>query len=94
MTDSPNTSPSREVAELVALADTLGLSEIDLDETVHDLCSQTASQAVNDGAGYEDAHDSASVEASAINNGGLEAQIAFLVSSSGAEWARAHLHSL
>lgn len=92
MTDSSAAPP--ELADLLQLADTLGLSEIDLDETVHDLCSQAASAAVNEGADYEQTHDDASADASAINNGGLEDQVAFLIASGGAEWARSRLHEL
>lgn len=91
MTD---TSTPTGLPELLALADALGLTDVDLDESVHQLRSEAASQAVNDGADYDETHDSASLDASAINNGGIESQIGFLLSSCGAEWVRAHLHQL
>lgn len=83
------------VEELVRHALELGLEALDVDETIHDLCSESASRAVNDGAAeIEDAHEEAGARAAAINNGDLSAQVGFMVEVAGAEWARQRLAEL
>ncbi len=85
---------------LVALAERLGLQPEHLDDLVHDLADEQATASVNAGEGVatgdflEDAdavHDLLSQDASAINNGGLRSQIAFMVDQAGPEWAHAQL---
>ncbi|MFI6112910.1 hypothetical protein [Kitasatospora sp. NPDC051164] len=85
------------VAELVRLAHELGLTETDVDELVYEMVHCGASSAYNNGAhpgpggldAFDAVHDDADERASAINNRGLEAQIAALVGAFGeqqVEW--------
>ncbi|MET9779004.1 hypothetical protein ABZ023_32940 [Streptomyces sp. NPDC006367] len=76
---------------LLALAHSRGIDPADLDEAVHDAASQYASAAYNstdedamDDEGDE-LHDEAGRKAAAINNGGLDRQVAYLIVQSGPE---------
>jgi hypothetical protein len=64
---------------------TKGINCEDLDDIVHDAASIIASRACNESTGLSDsaAHDSASVLASNANNGGLDAQLDFLMDTCG-----------
>jgi len=86
--------PDQEVqgaAELVRLARELGLTETDVDELVYEMVHRGASSAYNNGArpelgdfdAFDAVHDGADEQASAINNRGLEAQVAALVGAFG-----------
>lgn len=86
--------PDQEVqgaAELVRLAGELGLTETDVDELVYEMVHRGASSAYNNGAhpelgdldAFDAVHDGADKQASAINNRGLEAQVAALVGAFG-----------
>ncbi|WP_158834581.1 hypothetical protein [Streptomyces sp. NRRL S-350] len=86
--------PDQEVqgaAELVRLAHELGLTETDVDELVYEMVHRGASSAYNNGAhpvlgdldAFDAVHDDADEQASAINNRGLEAQIAALFGAFG-----------
>jgi hypothetical protein len=86
---------------LTGLAESFGVSEVDLDELVHELHSETASQAYNDGDGpadeeqaHDELHSAAEDAASDINNSGLEAQVRFLVEQLGESDAEAHIRAL
>ena len=63
---------NRELRDLLALARQHGISSDDLDEIVHELVSEQATQ---------------------INNGGLEAQLSYLIDAIGPAQARAMLHT-
>jgi hypothetical protein len=80
-----NTRPQKRIWELVRLAEKLGLQSADLDLAVHDCAQEVELPALN-ALEDEDAQDDhiTSVEqhAAAINNGGLEAQIGFLLEHS------------
>lgn len=87
--------------QLHGLAQELGVGESDLDELVHELHSETASQAYNDGQGpadeeqaHEDLHRAAEVAASEVNNNGLAAQVRCLVDQLGATDAEARLRAV
>ncbi|MER5356480.1 hypothetical protein ABT093_39945 [Kitasatospora sp. NPDC002551] len=86
--------PDQEVqgaAGLVRLARGLGLTETDVDELVYEMVHRGASSAYNNGAhpelgdldAFDAVHDDADEQASAINNRGLEAQVAALVGAFG-----------
>ncbi|MER6116206.1 hypothetical protein [Streptomyces sp. NPDC001743] len=86
--------PDQEVqgtAQLVRLARELGLTETDVDELVYEMVHRGASSAYNNGAhpelgdldAFDAVHDGADEQASAINNRGLEAQVAALVGAFG-----------
>jgi len=76
-------------------AEYLQLPQDALDEAVIDTHSRVASGQVNSsGADYDDAHDEAESQASEVNNGGLRAQVAYLVDSWGAEDLDKHLTGL
>lgn len=86
--------PHQEVqgaAGLVRLARGLGLTETDVDELVYEMVHRGASSAYNNGAhpelgdldAFDAVHDDADEQASAINNRGLEAQVAALVGAFG-----------
>jgi hypothetical protein len=86
---------------LIGLTDSLGVCEGDLDELVHELHGETASQAYNDGEGPADApqahdelHDAAEAAASQINNGGVEAQVRFLVEQLGESDTEARIRAV
>lgn len=68
-----------ETAARSCLAQLGAFEQDDLDELVTDALSGQASQAVNDGANYNEAHDDAEARASDINNRGADAQIAALM---------------
>ena len=77
---------------LTALAESFGVDPSDLDEPVHDAASHHASNAYNTGDGpddpeeaYEALHDEAGHGAADINNGGLSAQIPYLIAHFGAD---------
>ena len=79
-----------ETAQLAARARELGLTEIDLDEEVYELCAAAGSVAANHlSAGDEDMIEciieDAEADASDVNNGGLDEQIDFLLERLGAE---------
>ncbi|KFG71487.1 hypothetical protein [Streptomyces mutabilis] len=76
---------------LLVLARSHGIDPTDLDEAVHDAASQYASAAYNstgenaiDDEGDE-LHDETGRQAAAINNRGLDGQVAYLVVQSGPE---------
>ncbi|MEU8759581.1 hypothetical protein [Streptomyces sp. NPDC048659] len=86
--------PDQEVqgaAGLVRLARGLGLTETDVDELVYEMVHRGASSAYNNGAhpelgdldAFDAVHDKADEQASAINNRGLEAQVAALAGAFG-----------
>jgi hypothetical protein len=88
-----------EHAALTELATALGLTEADLDETVHDLAGQSAATAYNHGEGedgdpFDDLHTRAEADASDVNNAGLAAQVAFIAGRLGPDLTRALLHDL
>lgn len=78
-------------AALVRLTRELGLTETDVDELVYEMVHRGASSAYNNGAhpelgdldAFDAVHDDADEQASAINNRGLEAQVAALVKAFG-----------
>ncbi|MFE0373363.1 hypothetical protein [Streptomyces tendae] len=74
---------------LLALAHSLGIDPIDLDEAVHDAASQYASDASNsadDGTDTDELHDEAGRQAADdVNNEGLDKQVAYLVAEYGHE---------
>ncbi|MFD3662680.1 hypothetical protein ACFWVF_19080 [Streptomyces sp. NPDC058659] len=78
-------------AALARLARELGLTETDVDELVYEMGHRGASSAYNNGAhpelgdldAFDAVHDDADDPASAINNRGLEAQLAALVEAFG-----------
>ncbi|MFE9424169.1 hypothetical protein ACFYNO_14520 [Kitasatospora sp. NPDC006697] len=78
-------------AALVRLARELRLTETDVDELVYEMVHRGASGAYNNGArpelsdldAFDAVHDDADEQASAICNGGLEAQVAALVEGFG-----------
>ncbi|MBQ0890012.1 hypothetical protein KBZ94_34670 [Streptomyces sp. RM72] len=73
---------------LLALARSHGVDPTDLDEAVHDAASQYASAAYNstdEGDEGDELHDEAGRQAAAINNGGLDRQVAYLVVQAGPE---------
>jgi hypothetical protein len=86
---------------LTGLAESLGVSEVALDELVHELHSETASQAYNDGDGpadeeqaHDELHSAAEEVASDINNSGLGAQVRFLVEQLGESDTEARIRAL
>lgn len=70
---------------LLALARSHGVDPTDLDEAVHDAASQYASAAYNSTDEGDELHDEAGRQAAAINNGGLDRQVAYLVVQAGPE---------
>jgi hypothetical protein len=72
----------KQVEELVAYAESLGLASEDLDHLVHD-CAQDAGLAeLNSLAGAAEQEDHISAveeDAAAVNNGGLDSQIEYLL---------------
>jgi hypothetical protein len=80
--------------ELLTQARELGLDELDLDETIYELMNENAASDYNaptepvvgfDEETYERLHDSADERASAINNGGVSAQVTAMLNAWGAE---------
>jgi hypothetical protein len=69
---APSGNRDRELRDLLALARQHGISSDDLDEIVHEVVSEQATQ---------------------INNGGLEAQLSYLIDAIGPTQARAMLHA-
>jgi len=76
------------VVSFVTACEAAGIEPVDLDELVHDLADADAARLFNDGAGpttgdagadAEAVHDTLGRDASAINNGGLRAQVAYLL---------------
>ena len=82
------------IDDLLELRLNLKLPDDALDEDVHDLHSEAASQAANDGADHAEAHDEASRAASSVNNDGPPAQIAYLVQELGASGTADRLRDL
>ncbi|WP_156251005.1 hypothetical protein [Pseudactinotalea terrae] len=84
-----------EVATLLELANARGLTPMDLDDAVYDVADATASGRVNDDATFastteaQDHHYGLTdLDAADVNNGGLEAQVRYLVKELGAKSAR------
>ncbi|MFB7865405.1 hypothetical protein [Streptomyces sp. NPDC056069] len=86
--------PEQEVqgaAALARLAGELGLAETDVGELVYEMVHRGSSGAYNNGAhpelgdldAFDAVHDDADEQASAINNRGLESQLAALVGAFG-----------
>jgi hypothetical protein len=76
------------VEELVAYAEQLGLESADLDLLVHDVAQEAGLGALNslEGDDAQEGHVAAvEAEAAAVNNGGLEAQVAFLLDHDSAD---------
>lgn len=69
---APSGNRNRELRDLLAFARHHGISSDDLDEIVHELVSEQATQ---------------------INNGGLEAQLSYLLDAIGPAQARTTLHA-
>jgi hypothetical protein len=69
---APSGNRDRELPDLLALTRQHGISSDDLDDIVHELISEQATQ---------------------INNGGLEAQLSYLIETIGPTQARAMLHA-
>lgn len=69
---APSGNRDRELRDLLALAWQYGINSDDLDDIVHALVSEQATQ---------------------INNGGLEAQLNYLIDAIGPAQARAMLHA-
>ena len=67
---APSGNRDRELRDLLALAQQHGINSDDLDDIVHELISEQATQ---------------------INNGGLEAQLSYLIDAIGPAQARAML---
>ena len=83
-------------ASLLSHTKRLGLEAENLDEAVHDSVDGIASSAYNSGAGedIDEVHDTASHYASEINNGGLPAQVAYLVEAYGEAGARSTIDAI
>jgi hypothetical protein len=85
------------VAELLDCAEDLGLECADLDMAVHD-CAQDAGldtlNSVGGNAAQEDHIAAVEADAAAVNNGGLEAQIGFLLEHNSADEVRRLLRRL
>jgi hypothetical protein len=69
---APADNRDQDLRDLLALARQHGISPDDLDEIVHEVVSQQATQ---------------------INNGGLEAQLSYLIDAIGPTQARVMLHA-
>jgi hypothetical protein len=86
-----------QIEDFVEYAEGLELDSADLDPAVHD-CAQEAGlgtlNSLADAAEQEDHIGAVEADASAVNNGGLEAQIAFLLEHDSAEEVQALLHHL
>ncbi|MFE7485134.1 hypothetical protein [Streptomyces sp. NPDC057552] len=87
--DAPlSPSDAAHAHRLLALAHSLGVDPVGLDEAVHDAASEYASAAYNSGEDDDEGdrlHDEAGNQAAAINNGGLDQQMAYLVVQAGPE---------
>ncbi|MBZ3908261.1 MULTISPECIES: hypothetical protein [Streptomyces] len=88
--DAPlSPADAAHAGRLLALARSLGIDPLDLDEAVHDAASQYASGASNssdrddEDASCDELHDEAGRQAADINNHGLDKQVAYLVAQSG-----------
>ncbi|WP_217924834.1 hypothetical protein [Miltoncostaea oceani] len=85
-------------ADVVAHATSSGLTPEHLDELVHDLADAQASRTLNtmedDEEALEATHDLISRGASDVNNGGVGAQVSFIVAHLGAEGAMAEIARL
>ncbi|WP_030895950.1 hypothetical protein [Streptomyces sp. NRRL F-5053] len=80
---------TREATQLLALAQSLAVDPIDLDEAVHDAAAHCAAEEVNRSGGADDEvadniYNEAGHSAAEINNGGLERQVTYLVFQYGA----------
>jgi hypothetical protein len=86
-----------QVEELVEYAEASGVDSADLDLAVHD-CAQEAGlgtlNSLADAAEQEDHIAAVEADASAVNNGGLEAQLAFLLEHYAAKEVRDMLRHL
>jgi hypothetical protein len=83
------------VRELVTMLETAGIEPGDIDEDVHACCDMTASRWVNNRytdlplpAAQDKAYAETGTIGSDVNNGGLTAQVAFLIAEVGAANAR------
>jgi hypothetical protein len=85
------------VEELAGYAEELGLESADLDLAVHD-CAQDAGlgtlNSLEDKGGQENHIAAVETDAAAINNGGLEAQIVFLLDHNSQDEVRKLLRQL
>ncbi len=86
--DGPTFHQEWDADSLVALAGKLGLESRDLDEFVH-TCHQevglTHLNSLEDGEAQDDHITALEREASSVNNGGVEAQIEYLLEHNSAE---------
>lgn len=73
------------ITESVAALIARGISSEDLDETIYDIFCEKTSIAYNHCADGEDILDAAEVEASDINNGGMESQVEAIFEHCGIE---------
>jgi len=82
---------SARIDELLKLADAAGLTYLDFDEVVIDLCDRDAADLYNAGSyaqlddesAHEQLHEDAGHRAAEINNGGACAQLEFLLDQLG-----------
>jgi non-ribosomal peptide synthetase component E (peptide arylation enzyme) len=91
-------SATATIEQLVVEAHALGVTEIDLDETIYDLTNEAAARLYNGSAGaagnddetnYENLHGRADELASAINNEGLASQVKAMFDAWGEDATRA-----
>jgi hypothetical protein len=83
--------PSPEVEQLVAVCEVRRLEPGDLDTAVHDLAQEIGLGELNSRKDEDDQEEHIATQeaaASDINNGGLEAQVAFLLEHNGFEATR------
>lgn len=90
------TKKQKQIDKLVKLAERLGLQPVDLDELVHDLAQELGLDRLNalEDPADQDGHISEQEStASAINNGGLDSQIEFLMEHNGQEVVEQLIHT-
>src|SRR5690348_10089384 len=96
--EGPSCSPERWcLMNLVDLAEELGLESSDLDDVVHDCAQDGGLDVLNTLVGEDDQEEhirEVEADTSSINNGGLEAQIDFLLTHNGHAEVRALLEEL
>src|SRR5947209_2381001 len=83
---------TNNVSVLVALAQELGLAEGGLDEAVHAVAQEVGLAELNEAQGEgarEEAISGREAEAASVNNGGVQAQVTFLVEHLGPAEAEA-----
>ena len=90
----PLSPQDAEVADgLLALAESLGVDPIDLDEAVHEAAARYASDecnstgAVDDDEAAHEVYEDAGRQGADINNGGLGSQVPYLVAQYGGDQA-------